>query len=59
MYKGDTYILRFPYMDIKWTKTERYREISIYGHKMDPPDEDPQGRNVVSRIKKPIYRIPS
>ena len=33
-------------MGIKWTQTERYRDIHIWAQ--NGPDEDPQGRNVVS-----------
>ena len=40
-------------MGIKWTQTERYRDIHIWAQ--NGPDEDPQGRNVVSRIKRSPY----
>ena len=32
-------------MGIKWTQTERYRDIHIWAQ--NGPDEDPQGRNVI------------
>ena len=40
-------------MGIKWTQTERYRDIHIWAQ--NGPDENPQVRNVVSRIKRSRY----